>query len=134
MDTGNKIRVLRESKGFSQEEIALKVGYKTKDSISKIENGGQDCPEKRLEKIAAVFDMTLTEFYSYDPDKILTVTEKLEPEIEIVRDPRPLYIINKKKEKKSDYISENQKLIVENNILKTILTNHKIDLSCLESE
>ena len=42
MTVGEKIKIARESKGMSQEELALKMGYKDRSSISKIEKNSDD--------------------------------------------------------------------------------------------
>ena len=38
-DLGNKVKSARNNLGISQEELANRVGYKTKGSIARIENG-----------------------------------------------------------------------------------------------
>lgn len=43
MDIYEKIKYLRESKNISQEELAEKMGYKSKTSIHKIEQKKQIC-------------------------------------------------------------------------------------------
>ena len=42
MTVGEKIKMVRESKGMSQEELAIKMGYKDRSSISKIEKNNDD--------------------------------------------------------------------------------------------
>ena len=44
MNIGNIIKNARESAGLSQQELADKVGYKSKVSITKIESGVRDVP------------------------------------------------------------------------------------------
>ena len=39
MDLGAKVKARREELGFSQEELAIKMGYKSRSSINKIEKG-----------------------------------------------------------------------------------------------
>lgn len=39
MNIGEKVRQRRIELGLSQEELALKMGYKSRTSINKIENG-----------------------------------------------------------------------------------------------
>lgn len=50
-DIGKKIRTLREERGMTQEELAKKVGYKSRVSINKIELQ-RDIPIKKLVPIA----------------------------------------------------------------------------------
>ena len=54
MKTGDRIRILREDRKITQEELARAVGYKTRSSIAKIETGESDPPQKMLKKIADV--------------------------------------------------------------------------------
>ena len=42
MTVGEKIKEVRELKGMSQEELAKKMGYKDRSSISKIEKDNDD--------------------------------------------------------------------------------------------
>ena len=51
---GENIRRLREKCGLSQEELAIRMGYKSKSTINKIEQGVNDIPQNKIEKFAAV--------------------------------------------------------------------------------
>lgn len=51
MDLGNKVKTRREELGLSQEELAFKMGYKSRTSINKIENG-RDVSQKIIVKLA----------------------------------------------------------------------------------
>ena len=42
MKTGDKVRVLRRGKGWTQEQLAEAIGY-SKQYISEIERGNKDC-------------------------------------------------------------------------------------------
>lgn len=132
MDTGKKIRILREEKGLKQEEIAKAVGYSNKNSISKIERGGAGCPEAQLIKIVEIFGMTLKEFYNYEPKEDIPEAENKK---NIVEEPIKLYLPKKDKKNMVDYMLENRKLLEENDYLKTILLNkYQIDVTNNESE
>ena len=45
---GKRIRSLREFNKLSQTELAIKVGYKDKTSIAKIEAGKVDLPQSKI--------------------------------------------------------------------------------------
>jgi repressor LexA len=45
---GKRILERRLELGMSQEELALKVGYKDRSSIAKIESGERDIRQKKL--------------------------------------------------------------------------------------
>ena len=55
---GNNILLLRKQLGWSQEELAKKMGYKTKSSINKIELGKNDIPQSKIIKFANVMGTT----------------------------------------------------------------------------
>lgn len=55
---GNNILLLRKQLGWSQEELAKKMGYKTKSSINKIELGKSDIPQSKIVKFADVLGTT----------------------------------------------------------------------------
>ncbi len=57
-DIGRRIRDLRKQRGMSQEELAIKLGYESKSSINKIEQGIQDIPRRKIEAFARVLDVT----------------------------------------------------------------------------
>lgn len=51
---GENIRRYREKCGLSQEELAKRMGYKSKSTINKIELGINDIPQNKIEKFAEV--------------------------------------------------------------------------------
>lgn len=53
-DIGNRVKMYRESLNMTQEELALKVGYKGKSSISSIEKGTADIPSDKVSALAKV--------------------------------------------------------------------------------
>ena len=55
---GNNILLLRKQLGWSQEELAKKMGYKTKSSINKIELGKNDIPQSKIVQFADVLGTT----------------------------------------------------------------------------
>lgn len=57
---GNRIRSRRLELGLSQAELAKKLGYTSKVTISKIENGSNDIPQKKLFDFAEALDTTVS--------------------------------------------------------------------------
>ena len=51
-ELGENIRKMREKRGMSQEELAIKAGYSSRTTINKIENGVNDPPLSKVELIA----------------------------------------------------------------------------------
>jgi len=68
MNIHEKIKLLRQLKGWSQEDVADKLGM-SPNGYGSIERGDTDVSLSRLEKIAAVFGVNLTELVSFG-DKI----------------------------------------------------------------
>lgn len=48
MSIGTRIKQKREELGLSQDELAVKMGYKSRSSINKIENGTNDIPQSKV--------------------------------------------------------------------------------------
>lgn len=57
MTVGERIRALRKSLNMTQEELARKVGYKSKSSINKIELS-RDLPLDKVQQIALALDVS----------------------------------------------------------------------------
>lgn len=75
IELGERIRKLREKKGYSQDKMAELLDYKSKASIFKIEQGITDLPVSKIEEIAKVLSTT-TEY--------LMGWEEKEPELTII--------------------------------------------------
>ena len=58
MEIGDRIRANREELGMSQEELATKIGYKSRSSINKIEKDGRGLPQSKILLIAKALDTT----------------------------------------------------------------------------
>lgn len=57
MNIGDRVRLLREQKGMTQEELATKLGYKSKSSVTHIEKG-RDIPRSMVVTLAKILDTT----------------------------------------------------------------------------
>lgn len=58
MKIGDRIRFRREELGLSQDELAQKLGYKSRSSINKIEKGQNDIPQSKVRDFAIALDTT----------------------------------------------------------------------------
>lgn len=58
IEMGKKIKDLRLKKGYSQEELAKKMGYISRSTINKIEKGLVDIPQSKITDFANVLDTT----------------------------------------------------------------------------
>ena len=72
---GQKVKTLRKAAGLSQEELAKKLGFSHKSSISKIELGRADIPTGKIEPLA--------EALGVDPGALLNPNHVIKP------DPKP---------------------------------------------
>ena len=64
---GQNIKLMREFKGWSQEQLARMMGYKSKSTINKIEKNINDVNQSTLDKFAKVFKCETTDLLSDDP-------------------------------------------------------------------
>lgn len=56
MEIGDRIKKRREELGMSQEELAKKVGYKSRSSINKIEIDGRGLPQSKIVAFAKALE------------------------------------------------------------------------------
>jgi len=59
LSVGSNIRKRRFELNISQQELAAKMGYRTRSTIAKIESGENDVSQKKLQKFAAALDTTV---------------------------------------------------------------------------
>ena len=64
-----RIRQRREALGISQEELAARLGYRSKSSITKIEKGINDIPQNKL------LDFAAADMKSFGIDKLYLITD-----------------------------------------------------------
>lgn len=58
MDIVKRIKYKREELGMTQDELAIKVGYRSSSSINKIEIDGRSFPQSRIEAFASALKTT----------------------------------------------------------------------------
>lgn len=56
----NRIRIRRQELGLTTDELAKKMGYKDRSSISKIENGKADIPQSKVKEFAEALDTSVS--------------------------------------------------------------------------
>ena len=57
MEIGDRVRMLREQQGMTQEELAHKLGYKNKSSVAHIEKN-RDIPRSMVVQLADILGTT----------------------------------------------------------------------------
>ena len=76
-EIGKNIMARRKLLGMTQEELARKMGYKSKSTINKIESGINDIPQSKIVKFAEALATTPAELMGW---------EKVEKKAEILSD------------------------------------------------
>lgn len=69
MDIGSRIKHKREELNMTQEELALKVGYKSKSSINKIEIDGRGLPQSKIQAFAQALNTTPAYLLGWNEEK-----------------------------------------------------------------
>ena len=64
-----RIKARRQELGLTVEELAVRMGYKDKSSISKIENGKADIPQSKVAAFARALETTTAYLIGVDEEK-----------------------------------------------------------------
>jgi transcriptional regulator with XRE-family HTH domain len=72
---GANILRLRRSLGWTQEELAQRMGYKSKSTINKIEMGINDVPQSKIIMFAEVLGTTPAQIMGWDEEEKNTPEE-----------------------------------------------------------
>lgn len=59
MTIGDRIRRRREELGLTQQELAERVGYSSKTTINKIENGASELRQKKIMEMAKALETSV---------------------------------------------------------------------------
>lgn len=73
MFIGNNIKRARELKGLTQDELAKRMGYKSRSTIARIENGDNDVSQSKLKKFAEILDVSI-DFLLDDGNKKIQIS------------------------------------------------------------
>ena len=65
---GRNISHFRKSLGLTQEELAVKMGYKSKSTINKIELGINDIPQSKIVQFAKVLGTTPADLMGWNEE------------------------------------------------------------------
>ena len=65
MELADKVRTRREELGMSQEDLAFKMGYKSRSSINKIETG-REVSQKIIVRLAEALNVPVRYLMSWD--------------------------------------------------------------------
>lgn len=65
----NRIRLRRQELGWTTDELAKRMGYRDRSSISKIESGKADIPQSKVKAFADVLGTTVSWLLGIDDPK-----------------------------------------------------------------
>lgn len=74
---GDNIALMRKQLRWTQEELAAKMGYKSKSTINKIELGINDIPQSKIAKFAEVLGTTPARLMGWEEDNPSPTEESL---------------------------------------------------------
>lgn len=72
---GEKIKKRRLELGWSQQELADKMGYTSKSTITRIEKGINDVAQKNIEKFAKVLNVSVAYLMDWENEPLLIEIE-----------------------------------------------------------
>lgn len=85
MNLGDKVRIRRIELQMSQEDLARKMGYSSRTSINKIENG-RPCSQKIIMRLAEALDVGVAYLMGWDEEIEKDPVGTAERHIEILMD------------------------------------------------
>lgn len=80
----DKLKELRQAKGITQKEMALKLGYKGKSGYCQLENGTVRMPLTQAKKIAEILNINMEELF-FENRVHVTGTNESEPKNHLLR-------------------------------------------------
>lgn len=75
MNIGEIIRKRRIELGWTQQELADKMGYTSKSTINKIEKGRSDVAQKNIAKFAEVLGVSIAYLMDWEEDYTVTIND-----------------------------------------------------------
>ena len=81
LEIGDRIRIRREELQMSQDELAKRLGYKSRSSINKIEANSRNLTQSKIKAIADALDTTPSYIMGWDELDESVDLEKLKQDI-----------------------------------------------------
>lgn len=85
IDLGNRVRERREALNLSQDEVARRLGYKSRSSINKLEMGINDIPQSKMKSLAAVLQTSVSFLMNGENDSSITDSLSIGDKIKLRR-------------------------------------------------
>lgn len=76
MEIGDRIKSRREELGMSQDELAKKVGYKSRSSINKIEADGRGLPQRKIIAFEKALETTPADLMGWEQNEDPRIIER----------------------------------------------------------
>lgn len=73
---GKRIKERRIALGMTQEELAKKMGYSTRQAISKVEKGDDNITSDRVKKFADALDVSVSYIMGWDEEQLNAIEEE----------------------------------------------------------
>ena len=86
MSIGQKIKQRRTELGWSQRDLAAKMGYNNNSTVARIENGKVDIPQSRIVKFSEVLGVSIAYLMGWDEEIEKDPTGMAERHFEILMD------------------------------------------------
>jgi transcriptional regulator with XRE-family HTH domain len=86
MSIGQKIKQRRLEIGWSQRDLAAKMGYNNNSTVARIENGKVDIPQSRIVQFAEVLGVSIAYLMDWDEEIKKDPAGTAERHIEILTD------------------------------------------------
>lgn len=124
MEVNEKVKKLRQLNNLTQEQMAEKLNL-TFDGYQKLERGERQFDINKLERIAAVFGITLPELFAIDENSTICIINEKNQTSNI------LFISQKTDQINQVYNSNPNDLIAENEKLKLTVAHQKREIELL---
>ena len=84
MSIGTRIMNRRKELGMTQDDLAKKMGYKSRSTINKIEMGINDISQSKVVMFSKVLDTTIAYLMGWDEEE--SITEEIKKDNDITTD------------------------------------------------
>lgn len=75
MTLGDRVKHLREKQGMTQEELAQRLGKKSKSTVAHIETGNRDIPRSMVVELAKILNVSPCYLMGWEEEKEITPIE-----------------------------------------------------------
>lgn len=86
MNIGERIKIKRKEKGWSQRDLAAKIGYSNHSTIGKIETGKVDLPQSKVVQFSEILGVSVAYLMGWKEEIKKNPVEMAERHFEIIMD------------------------------------------------